>query len=974
MAEDEPPQGVIVCVRVRPMFLTRPDGTPAREATCKRVVEMEGKGDVCGSEVTKIYNPAAMSEKPREYRFDRSYWSCDGFKDDPARPGFNIPDGPNSQYVSQDMVWGDIGQIMMKNILDGYDCTVFAYGQSGSGKSYSVVGYAPNHGIIPNTVAALYDAVESNKDANIRYQIEIAMLEVYMDELYDLLEPKKEKRQQLAIFRVKDEIVIYDPKDRKNQDKIWRAAKDRTQCDRFRSMGDANRSIRATGMNPTSSRGHTLFMMRFRKERNNGGTWTEEFRNKITLVDLAGSERAHDTGLTGIGLEEGIAINKSLTSLGQCLVSLCKGEAVSYQDKLTKALSDSLEGNAITIMIAALSPADINYEDTVSTLRFADNAKKMPVKPKKRVDPTAELIANLQEENAKLQKQVESLRQGGSGEGIASEEDERQKKELQQKLAETEQKLSESQKVLEVMEGNMEKNERFHLAALASAQNEAAQAKAELQAKISESEVAAELRATAAEATQAEIKKLEIHIASLQKDANETAAENEKLELLLHKQEAERIAEQEAKAKEQILHTELMEACFEEIQEFQQQRDAVRMSYLRASGADADSLLTQLKGLEDKLQSARASCEAMYDKAVELGIEHGFRAAALALQREDHEADLLYLQEKLAQVAAGSAEEKARLEAEVAAASAQAAQTSEQARLAAESALAEKVEALQVLALERDQARLRAEEAEKSLEQREAELREKQAAIEGVLQRTQESWESKVQAADEAEKRLKQSFADFGLTVPEILGVASAFPGMSFNGNEVPHFINLREDAHNQCLIYFVPTGTSMVKRYDPEDIEVGIKLHGSSIQSHHATLIMDPFSPKRVIIQTYNIAAIVYVNGKAVQPGPAGSVELCDGDRVIFGSDYVFRYVDPLNKSKETDKTIDLKFAIDELRNQNQLPGPSAPTASELAAMKAELAELKDLNRDLVQKVHDQEKQLAQAQTAPKSQACHIL
>ena len=207
--DDDVPQGVIVCVRLRPMFVKRPDGTPGREATCQRVVEMEGKAETgVGCAVTKIWNPEDMSAEPRSYAFDRSWWSCDGSMEDPERPGFRIPDGPNSKYVDQDMVWQDVGGIVMKNALKGYNCTVFAYGQSGCGKSYSVVGDSPNLGIIPRTVKALFDVVDGNTDPDVRYHVEIAMVEVYMDEVYDLLEPRKKERQKLNVFNNKGEAAM----------------------------------------------------------------------------------------------------------------------------------------------------------------------------------------------------------------------------------------------------------------------------------------------------------------------------------------------------------------------------------------------------------------------------------------------------------------------------------------------------------------------------------------------------------------------------------------------------------------------------------------------------------------------------------------------------------------------------------------------------------------------------------------------
>lgn len=419
------PQGVTVCVRVRPMLTQREDGIKAREATCMRIVEMEGEQQRgCGSAVTRIYNPKDKTEKPKEFAFDRSYWSCDGFVEDPERPGFMIPDGPKSKYVDQDMVWDDIGQLVMRNALQGYNCTVFAYGQSGSGKSYSVVGYEPNKGIIPNTLTFLFSMIEENADPDIRFQVEIAMLEVYMDEVYDLLEPKKAERQKLKVFVNNNQVIVYDPSDRKNMDKIWRAARDMDAAEQFRLFGDANRSVRATGMNPSSSRGHTVFMCRFTKAvKQPGGQWVEEFKSKISLVDLAGSERAHDTGLSGAGLKEGIAINQSLNYLGQVLVQLCKSERVNYRDKLTQLLAESLNGQAVTVMIAAISPADINYDETISTLRFADNAKKMPVNARKQVSPTVQLITDLKEENRRLQEELSKLHDKPDGGGASGLEE-----------------------------------------------------------------------------------------------------------------------------------------------------------------------------------------------------------------------------------------------------------------------------------------------------------------------------------------------------------------------------------------------------------------------------------------------------------------------------------------------------------------------------------------------------------------------
>jgi hypothetical protein len=148
--------------------------------------------------------------------------------------------------------------------------------------------------------------------------------------------------------------------------------------------GYSNRSIGATLMNATSSRAHTIITIEFKQVSIVDGRKSEKF-SVINLVDLAGSEKAGQTGATGAQLKEGCAINKSLTVLGQCISILAdkalgkaKGSVVPYRDSaLTRILQNALGGNSKTIMICALSPATLNYEETLSTLRYADRAKKI---------------------------------------------------------------------------------------------------------------------------------------------------------------------------------------------------------------------------------------------------------------------------------------------------------------------------------------------------------------------------------------------------------------------------------------------------------------------------------------------------------------------------------------------------------------------------------------------------------------------
>lgn len=174
-------------------------------------------------------------------------------------------------------------------------------------------------------------------------------------------------------------------------------------------------------MNATSSRAHTIITIEFKQIILDDGRRHEKF-SVINLVDLAGSEKAGQTGATGDRLKEGCAINKSLTVLGQCISILAdkaigkqKGAVVPYRDSaLTRILQNALGGNSKTIMICALSPASINYEETLSTLRYADRAKKIQNKAIINESPQEKMIRELREENEKLKKLILSAASGGT--------------------------------------------------------------------------------------------------------------------------------------------------------------------------------------------------------------------------------------------------------------------------------------------------------------------------------------------------------------------------------------------------------------------------------------------------------------------------------------------------------------------------------------------------------------------------------
>ena len=227
-------------------------------------------------------------------------------------------------------------------------------------------------------------------------------------------------------------------------------------------QGTKNRTIAATNMNATSSRAHTIVTVNVKQKVTNEGGVNMTKTSSINLVDLAGSERAESTGATGDRLKEGASINKSLSTLGNVISALVdvqngkKKTIVPFRDSvLTRLLKNALGGNSKTIMIAALSPAHINYDETLSTLRFADRVKSIKTQAVVNETPTERLIRELREENARLMAMLsggaipQGLTQGSAGGTEVTEDLKRQMEENQREMAEMkktwEQRLAEEQ-------------------------------------------------------------------------------------------------------------------------------------------------------------------------------------------------------------------------------------------------------------------------------------------------------------------------------------------------------------------------------------------------------------------------------------------------------------------------------------------------------------------------------------------------
>ncbi|XP_071172322.1 kinesin-like protein KIF28 isoform X26 [Mytilus edulis] len=416
-----PDEAVKVAVRVRP-FNQR-----EKDRTSKLIIKMQ-------DQMTTIANPETPNEEPKKFSFDYSYWSHDGFTEDSA--GNLLVDKAGSKYASQRRVFEDLGQGVLDNAFEGYNCSLFAYGQTGSGKSYSMVGYGPNRGIVPITCDELFQTVENNSDANRRFEVTFSMLEIYNEQVRDLLSKDNPKgglqvRQnpKLGYFYVENlkKVPVGSYK----------------EIEKRMEQGTASRTVASTNMNATSSRAHTVVTITFDQIIKDSDSGSETKKSSVmNLVDLAGSERADSTGAVGDRLKEGANINKSLSALGNVISALAdlsmgtkKKIVVPYRDSvLTKLLQNALGGNSKTIMIAALSPADINYDETLSTLRYADRAKKIKNKAVINENPMDKLIRELKEENERLKKSMEGGGLIGHDMGMTPEEVEKMRKQMEEEI------------------------------------------------------------------------------------------------------------------------------------------------------------------------------------------------------------------------------------------------------------------------------------------------------------------------------------------------------------------------------------------------------------------------------------------------------------------------------------------------------------------------------------------------------------
>ncbi|OPJ82991.1 stAR-related lipid transfer protein 9 isoform A [Patagioenas fasciata monilis] len=362
-------------------------------------------------------------EKTVAFSFDYCYWSVD-------------PEDP--KYASQEMVFQDLGTSVLSGAFKGYNICLFAYGQTGSGKTYTMMGTPASIGLTPRICEGLFSRKDDYSDQIASCRVKVSFLEIYNERVRDLLKQSDQKKPYTLRVREHPETGPYV------QGLTQHLVTDYKQVVELLEEGIAKRITAATHIHNASSRSHAIFTIHYTQAILENHL-PSEIASKINLVDLAGSERA-DPSYCKDRITEGANINKSLVTLGIVISTLAQnsqmfsscqsintitseGESshvdspatggvsgtrrpayIPYRDSiLTWLLKDSLGGNSKTIMIATISPASSSYNETMSTLRYASNAKNIINKPRVNEDANVKLIRELREEIDRLKTMLMSF-------------------------------------------------------------------------------------------------------------------------------------------------------------------------------------------------------------------------------------------------------------------------------------------------------------------------------------------------------------------------------------------------------------------------------------------------------------------------------------------------------------------------------------------------------------------------------------
>eukprot|EP00299_Pterocystis_sp_00344_P015138 c7547_g1_i1.p1 GENE.c7547_g1_i1~~c7547_g1_i1.p1 ORF type:complete len:1185 (+),score=369.74 c7547_g1_i1:317-3556(+) len=313
-----------------------------------------------------------------------------------------------SPTTTQDQVFEEV-RLLIGSVLDGYNVTVFAYGQTGSGKTHTMDGSADNPGLTYRSLGLFFDTDKTAETGRQlrrrksvlkpRVDVEISMLEIYNEEIRDLLDESDKKKDKLEVRQSADGGSYVPGIVKLKAESLEHAIS-------IMDLGRENRKTSATKMNATSSRSHMIFTAYVTVTN---PVTKDVTMSKLHLVDLAGSERVSKTGASGDQLKEAMAINKSLSALGDVIAALTSSAEkahVPYRNsKLTFLLQDSLCGNSRTAMFVALSPSSDNYWETISTLNFGARAASVELGQVQKNFQSGEL-AQLREQVTRLQSQL----------------------------------------------------------------------------------------------------------------------------------------------------------------------------------------------------------------------------------------------------------------------------------------------------------------------------------------------------------------------------------------------------------------------------------------------------------------------------------------------------------------------------------------------------------------------------------------
>ncbi|KAJ9583289.1 hypothetical protein L9F63_022372, partial [Diploptera punctata] len=371
---------------------------------------------------------------------DNSHCTCSivNPNDSSAPPKCFTFDGVYHINSTTEQIYNEIAYPLVEGVLEGYNSTVFAYGQTGCGKSFTMQGVVnppTQRGIIPRAFEHIFEAVSVAEGT--KYLVLASYLEIYNEEIRDLL--GRDVKRKLDLKEHADKGVYV-------QDLSLHPVQNVSECEQLMERGWKNRSTGATLMNADSSRSHSIFSISLEMMPitalvdDNSADGDHIRRGKLNLVDLAGSERQAKTGATGDRLKEATKINLSLSALGNVISALVDGKSkhIPYRDsKLTRLLQDSLGGNTKTLMVACLSPADNNYDETLSTLRYANRAKNIQNKPRINEDPKDTMLREYQDEIKKLRQMLETSNLNGdmvTDEKALAEERDKIRQEYEQEM------------------------------------------------------------------------------------------------------------------------------------------------------------------------------------------------------------------------------------------------------------------------------------------------------------------------------------------------------------------------------------------------------------------------------------------------------------------------------------------------------------------------------------------------------------